>query len=175
MFDISWGELVILAIVTLVFVGPKDLPVFLRTIGKYAGAIKRQATEIRSQFDAAMREAELEAMQKEVEGLQKSVNAEVMSADASLKDASQASKFDPTSITSPQLPSQFQSGQRLHASYTAAEPEAVAPAPAVETSPAMPTHAVNPEPMNPEPMNPELMPPMPAVPSHQAAPAKPEA
>ena len=175
MFDISWGELVILAIVTLVFVGPKDLPVFLRTIGKYAGSIKRQAAEIRSQFDTAMREAEFDAMKTEVEGLQKSVNAEVMSAEASLKDASQASKFDPTSITSPQLPAQFQSGQPLHASYASAEPEAVAPAQAVEPSPALSTHAVNPEPVNPEPMNPEPMPPMPAVPSHQAAPAKPEA
>ena len=52
MFEIGWSELLILAIVTLIFVGPKELPVFLRTLGRYAGSIKRQAAEFRSQFDA---------------------------------------------------------------------------------------------------------------------------
>ncbi len=41
MFDISWSELLILGIVTLVFVGPKELPVFLRTLGRYAGTVRR--------------------------------------------------------------------------------------------------------------------------------------
>ena len=95
MFEISWSELLILAIVTLIFVGPKDLPVFLRTIGKYAGAMKRQASEIRAQFDAAMREAELDAMKKEVDSMQSAVNAEVMGAKASLHEASQAASFVP--------------------------------------------------------------------------------
>lgn len=86
MFEISWSELLILGIVTLIFVGPKELPVFLRTLGKYAGSIKRQAADFRSQFDAAMREAELESVRKEVEAMQASVNAEVMSAKQSLDD-----------------------------------------------------------------------------------------
>ena len=60
MFEISWSELLILGIVTLVFVGPKELPVFLRTLGRYAGVVRRHANEFKSQFDAAMREAELE-------------------------------------------------------------------------------------------------------------------
>ena len=47
MFEISWSELLILAVVTLLFVGPKDLPIFLRTIGRYAGAPRRQAAEFR--------------------------------------------------------------------------------------------------------------------------------
>ena len=80
MFEISWSELLILGIVTLIFVGPKELPVFLRTLGRYAGSIKRQAADFRAQFDAAMREAELDSMKKEVEAMQTSVNAEVMSA-----------------------------------------------------------------------------------------------
>ena len=92
MFEISWSELLILAIVTLVFVGPKDLPVFLRTIGKYAGVLKRQAAEMRGQFDAAMREVELDAMKKEMESMQSSVNAEVMGAKAAMEDAAKASE-----------------------------------------------------------------------------------
>ena len=87
MFEISWSELLILGIVTLVFVGPKELPVFLRTLGQYAGVIKRHANEFRSQFDAAMREAELDALKKEIDDMQASVNAEVMSARAAMETA----------------------------------------------------------------------------------------
>jgi sec-independent protein translocase protein TatB len=87
MFEISWSELLILAIVTLIFVGPKELPVFLRTIGRYAGMVKRHATEFRTQFDAALREAELESVTKEFESMQASVNAEVMGAKQALNDA----------------------------------------------------------------------------------------
>jgi len=90
MFEISWSELLILGAVTLIFVGPKELPVFLRTLGRYAGTLRRHASEFRAQFDAAMREAELDSMRKEVESMQASVNAEVMSAKRSLDDVAKA-------------------------------------------------------------------------------------
>jgi sec-independent protein translocase protein TatB len=95
MFEISWSELLILAIVTLIFVGPKELPVFLRTLGRYAGSVKRQANEFRAQFDAAMREAELDAVKKEFEGMQASVNAEVMGAKQAFDDAARAPPSPP--------------------------------------------------------------------------------
>ncbi len=101
MFEISWSELLILAVVTLLFVGPKELPVFLRTIGRYAGTVRRHASEFRSQFDQAMREAELDTMKEEMETMQASVNAEVMSARKSFEEAGAAAKFDPASITTP--------------------------------------------------------------------------
>ncbi len=69
MFDISWSELLVLAVVTLLFVGPKELPAFLRTLGRYTGVVKRQAAEFRAHFDAAMREAEMEALKKDVEDI----------------------------------------------------------------------------------------------------------
>lgn len=78
MFEISWSELLILAVVTLLLVGKDELPVFLRTLGRYAGTMKRHAAEFRAHFDAAMREAELDAMRKEVDKLQDTINAEVM-------------------------------------------------------------------------------------------------
>jgi sec-independent protein translocase protein TatB len=89
MFEISWSELLILAIVTLVFVRPADLPVFMRTIGRYVGAMKRQAAEMRGHFDTAMREVEFEAMKKEMETMQASVNAEVMGAKTAIDEAAQ--------------------------------------------------------------------------------------
>jgi sec-independent protein translocase protein TatB len=102
MFEISWSELLILGIVTLIFVGPKELPVFLRTIGRYAGSLKRQASEFRAHFDAAMREAELDAMKQEVEAMQASVNAEVMGAKRSLDDVMLPKSTPTQPVSSPQ-------------------------------------------------------------------------
>ncbi len=73
MFEISWSELLILAVVTLIFVGPKDLPKFLNTLGRYAGMVRRQAAEFRAQFDEAMRQAELDALKKEVEDVRSGI------------------------------------------------------------------------------------------------------
>lgn len=105
MFDISWSELLILAIVTLVFVGPKELPVFLRTLGRYAGMVRRHANEFKAQFDAAMREAELDSMRKEVEQMQSSINSEVMKAKSTINDVAAAAKVDvPATTTSTAAP-----------------------------------------------------------------------
>ncbi len=101
MFDISWSELLILGIVTLIFVGPKELPVFMRTIGRYAGIVRRHANEFKGQFDAAMREAELDSMRKEVEQMQNSINSEVMKAKGSIQDASTSTRIDPNASTPP--------------------------------------------------------------------------
>jgi sec-independent protein translocase protein TatB len=98
MFDISWSELLILGIVTLVFVGPKELPVFLRTLGRYAGTVRRHANEFKAQFDAAMREAELDSMRKEVAEMQSSINSEVMKAKSSISDAGAAAKLEAAKI-----------------------------------------------------------------------------
>jgi sec-independent protein translocase protein TatB len=77
MFEISWSELLILAVVTLIFVGPKDLPKFLSTMGRYAGMVRRQAAEFRAQFDEAMRQAELDALKKEVDDVRSDIQNSV--------------------------------------------------------------------------------------------------
>ena len=69
MFDLTSSKLLILGVVALIVVGPKELPFLLRTIGKYVGMIRRQANEFRAQFDEAMRDAELESIKKEVESV----------------------------------------------------------------------------------------------------------
>lgn len=69
MFDLTSTKLLILGVVALLVVGPKDLPVLLRTVGKYMGILRRQAAEFRSQFDEAMRESELADLKKEVENI----------------------------------------------------------------------------------------------------------
>lgn len=99
MFDISWSELLILGVVTLVFVGPKELPTLMRTLGKYAGVVRRHANEFKLQFDAAMREAELEAVREEVNKMQASINSEVMRATEHVDDASKLVRVEPPSTT----------------------------------------------------------------------------
>ena len=97
MFDISWSELLILGVVTLVFVGPKELPTLMRTLGKYAGVVRRHGNEFKFQFDAAMREAELESVREEVEKMQTSINSEVMRATAHVDEASKLARVEPPS------------------------------------------------------------------------------
>ena len=67
MFDITSSKLLLLGIVALLVIGPKDLPALLRTIGKYVGIIRGHAKEFRAQFDEAMRETELDQLKKDVE------------------------------------------------------------------------------------------------------------
>ena len=75
MFDLTSSKLLILAVVALLVVGPKDLPALLRTVGRYMGMIKRQADEFRRQFEDAMRETELADLKKEVEDLGKEAHS----------------------------------------------------------------------------------------------------
>jgi len=90
MFDITSSKLLILAIVALIVVGPKDLPILLRTVGKYLGIIRRQAAEFRSQFDEAMREAELDALKKEFDSVSREVHATVEAGARSVDDQIEA-------------------------------------------------------------------------------------
>jgi sec-independent protein translocase protein TatB len=85
MFDISSMKLLIVGLVLLIVVGPKDLPALLRTIGKYVGVIRRQAAEFRAQFDEAMRESELQTLRDELDAMKRDVKATVDSAGRTLE------------------------------------------------------------------------------------------
>jgi sec-independent protein translocase protein TatB len=67
MFDIGWSELVVIAVVALIAIGPKELPAVLRTVGAYMGKIRRMASEFQGQFQEAMREAEMADLKKSVD------------------------------------------------------------------------------------------------------------
>jgi sec-independent protein translocase protein TatB len=69
MLDIGWMELMVVGIVALLVVGPKELPTLLRTIGRYIGMAKRQADQFRAQFDEAIRDTEFEDLKKEMDDL----------------------------------------------------------------------------------------------------------
>jgi sec-independent protein translocase protein TatB len=73
MFDVGWSELMVIGVVAIVVVGPKDLPKMLRTFGNYAGKARRVANDFRRQFDEALREAELDDVRQSVEDLRKTM------------------------------------------------------------------------------------------------------
>src|ERR1700709_2719703 len=67
MFDIGWGKLVIIGLLALLVIGPKELPAVLRTLGQWMTKIRRMAAEFQGQFQEAMREAEMADLKKQVE------------------------------------------------------------------------------------------------------------
>src|SRR5262245_6995870 len=69
MFDIGWSEMLVIAIVLIVVVGPKDLPRMLRTFGKTTAKLRAMAGDFQKQFNDALREAELEDLKKSVDEL----------------------------------------------------------------------------------------------------------
>jgi sec-independent protein translocase protein TatB len=66
MFDIGWTELLILAVVAILIVGPKDLPRMLYTLGQTFGKVRRQADEFRRQFNESMREAGMDDVRNDM-------------------------------------------------------------------------------------------------------------
>ena len=64
MFGIGWSEFVVIGVVALIAIGPKELPAVLRTVGQYMGKIRRMASEFQGQFQEAMREAEMADLKK---------------------------------------------------------------------------------------------------------------
>ena len=64
MFDIGWSELVLIGVVALIAIGPKELPGVLRMVGQWMGKARKMAAEFQGQFQEAMREAEMADLKK---------------------------------------------------------------------------------------------------------------
>ena len=69
MFDIGWSELLLIGVVALIVIGPKELPGVLRTLGQWMTKVRRMANEFQNQFQDAIREAELAELKKEVDDM----------------------------------------------------------------------------------------------------------
>lgn len=71
MFDIGWTELLVIAVVLIVVVGPKDLPPMIRAFGKMTANFRKMAGDFRAQFDEALREADMDDVRKTISDAQK--------------------------------------------------------------------------------------------------------
>ena len=81
MFDVGWSELVVIGVVALVVIGPRDLPGALRTLGRLVGQVKRMASDFQGQFNEALREAELDGLRREVDDLRRSTRSALATPD----------------------------------------------------------------------------------------------
>jgi sec-independent protein translocase protein TatB len=75
MFDIGWSELVVIGVVALIVIGPKERPSVLRSIGQMMSKLRSMASEFQGQFQEALREAELDELRKQAEKLSSEVTA----------------------------------------------------------------------------------------------------
>ena len=69
MFEVGWSEMLVIAIVMIVVVGPKDLPAMLRTFGRTTAKLRAMAADFQKQFNEALKEAELDEVKKSVDEL----------------------------------------------------------------------------------------------------------
>lgn len=91
MLDLGWTELLVIGIVALIVVGPKDLPIMFRTLGRYTGRLRSMARD----FTRAMEEAADESGVRDVaKDLRKATNPKAMGLDA-LKNAVDFDEIDP--------------------------------------------------------------------------------
>ncbi|MEP4292018.1 MAG: Sec-independent protein translocase protein TatB, partial [Rhizobiaceae bacterium] len=66
MFDIGWTEMLVVAVVAILFVGPKELPGMLRAFGKSVKKIRMLAGDFQRQFDDALKDAELDGVKDSI-------------------------------------------------------------------------------------------------------------
>lgn len=106
MFDIGWSELVVIGIVALIAIGPKELPGVLRAVGHWVGKIRRMATEFQGQFQEAMREAEVADLKKQFDDASKAAEGFTSGFEDPLKNATQQieSAFNDPGAVTPQSP-----------------------------------------------------------------------
>jgi sec-independent protein translocase protein TatB len=95
MFDFSWAELMVIGAVALIAIGPKELPAVLRALGQWTTKIRRMASEFQSQFQEAMREAEMADLKKEVDAAIDLTSSPTSQFDP--PDIKEATKWEPKS------------------------------------------------------------------------------
>lgn len=127
MFDVAPTELLLVVVVALVVIGPKDLPKAMRFVGKWMGKARGMARHFRSGLDTMMREAELEELEKQWREQNEAIMREFPRVDVNTPD--------PASKTSNPAP----------ADETAGEADQAAAAKKAETAEPAETHAVPPK------------------------------
>lgn len=83
MFDIGFQELLVIVVVAVLVIGPKDMPLAMRTAGRWIGKVRKVSTHFRTGIDAMVREAELEDMERKW----KAQNEDIMKRSAASTEA----------------------------------------------------------------------------------------
>ncbi|MBV9076834.1 MAG: twin-arginine translocase subunit TatB [Methylobacteriaceae bacterium] len=176
MLDMSWGEVMVIGGVALIVIGPKDLPRALRTVGQMTSKVRRLAGEFQSQFNEAMREAELEEVRRDLENVNRSVanaTSRTFNPIQTIRDELKGAIETPTGAT---LPVAANAPSALPAENPAALPDAGLPGavPVVEEGGAVPQIEPAAPPAGPAPHIHAPMPTEPAGPGLEGGSVVPE-
>ena len=173
MFDIGWSELVVIGVVALIAIGPKELPGVLRSVGFWMGKVRRMASEFQGQFQEAMREAEMSDLKKHADDLNATAKqltsglSSTLDPYDTLTEAKSATVTPPSAATtSPSAPVAETAASETTTAATGTAP--LPPPPDYSQVAAMPDLSSSPEP----PAAPAASP---ATPEPEAAPPRREA
>lgn len=139
MLEVGWSEILVIALVLIIVVGPKELPGMLRTFGRMATRLRSMANEFKGQFDVALREAELDDVRKGIGEVNK------LNPTNALRDA-----INPLRQLGQDIKSDLQKASDISLKPdepAIAEPEDEIPEPARELQPAEPAVAKAAEPV----------------------------
>jgi sec-independent protein translocase protein TatB len=163
MFDIGWSEFVVIAVVALIAIGPKELPGVLRMIGQWMGKARKMAAEFQGQFQEAMRESDMSDIKKSFDEVKEAAtgfnSGNLMT--SLEKDVSSALQIDgvdkpataatDTSAVTPTIPE-----AQIPETFTAADAEAAASLPLAIVQEAAQPQPATPQPA-PEPAAPDVL------------------
>src|SRR4051794_18036684 len=141
MFDISWGKLVIIGVVALLVIGPKELPAVLRQLGQWMTKIRRMAAEFQGQFQEAMREAEMADLKKQFDETTSAVKSTFDTTD--IKNELEKMIQEPTATSSPPVSTAPTTPPSDPTDPTAPQQQASADPVALGTAPVAPTASVD--------------------------------
>jgi sec-independent protein translocase protein TatB len=136
MFDIGWSEFVLIAVVALIAIGPKELPGVLRMVGQWMGKARKMAAEFQSQFQEAMREAEMADLKKSFDEVREAASGfspagMISSLQQDVSNSLRVEPLDKPAETKPEV----EQAPAAAAEVTAAETPAVVDTPAVAAEP----------------------------------------
>ena len=138
MFNIGWSEYLVIAVIALIAIGPKELPGVLRMVGQWVAKARKMAAEFQGQFQEAMREAEMADLKKSFDEVKEAAtgfaSGDVMT--SLHKDVTSALSVDDKPAGA--VETSASSEEATHAPTEAAAPEPLAIAPANEPTPAPP-------------------------------------
>ena len=175
MFDIGWSELVVIAVVALIAIGPKELPGVLRMVGQWMGKARKMAAEFQGQFQEAMREAEMADLKKSFDevkeaatgftsgnlmtSLEKDVSSALRiddvekpaasNAETAAIEAPNAANADPTMTSMPDVPTT--PAVPIPETFTEADAHAAASEPLTIVQEVASQHSAHPAPAEPRP------------------------
>lgn len=101
MLDIGWSELILIGIVALIVVGPKDLPRMFHALGRMTGKARNMAREFQRAMDDAAKATGLDEVRKDLNDIRDSTSPRKLGIDALENAASKFEKWDPKSVLKP--------------------------------------------------------------------------